>query len=132
MASIIVNRGLQVIAGRASSTSDSFAAVQSMAVDDSATSFLATDTSLGSPSNVAAKAFDSTPSRSSQTVTHVATFATTDANFTVRRISLHNEVAGSVTGASTTLFSGIDSQSITKTSDFSMTITININYTDNS
>ena len=132
MASIIVNRGLQIIGGRASNTADGFAAVQSMTVDDRSTAFASGNTTLGSPTNVTAKAFDATPTRTNQRITHVATFATTEANFTIRRIALHNAAAGSVTGSSTTLFSGIDGQSITKTSDFSMSITINIDYTDNS
>lgn len=132
MASIIVNRGLQVIGGRASATADSFQAVQTMAVDDSTTSFSAANTSLGSPTNVVAKGFDVTPTRSAQTITHSSSFTTAEANFTIRRISLHNAASGSVTGSSTTLFSGIDGQSIAKTSDFSMTITVQISYSDNS
>lgn len=130
MAAKIVNRGLQVIGGRASSTADAFDAIQTMAVDDSSTSFLTTHTDLGTPTNVVAVAFDSTPTRSSQTVTHIATFSSAQANFTIRRISLHNAASGSVTGSSTTLCAGIDAQSITKTSDFTMTITITIAYTD--
>ena len=137
MASIIVNRGLQVIAGRASSTADGFAAIQSMVLDDDANAFSATDDSLddaggGAPTNVSPKNFDTTPARTNQTVEHVATWQTTDGNFTVRRISLHNDTELNVTGTSVTLVAGIDGQSITKTSDFQMTIKVNITYTDNS
>ncbi len=132
MATIVVNRGLQVAVGRLSSTADSFAALQSMAVDDRSTAFVATDTSLGSPANVAAKAFDATPTRSAQTVTHETTFATTEANFTIRRISLHNAAAGSVNGTSTTLCMGVDGQSLTKTSDFSVKFILRVTTTDQS
>lgn len=132
MASIIVNRGLQVIGGRASNTADSFDYIRSMSVDDSAVAFTATDTTLGSPTNEADADFDTTPTRSAQTVTHVATFGTGVANFNIKRIALHNAAAASVTGSSTTLCAGIDGQSLTKTSDFSMTITVKITYTDNS
>lgn len=132
MASIVVNRGLQVIGGRASNTSDGFTEFLSMTVDDSGTAFTATDTTLGSPSNIEANAFDSTPARTNQTVSHVTTYQTGEANFNVKRISIHNLAAGSVTGSSTSLCAGIDGQSVTKNSDFTMTITVDITYTDNS
>lgn len=137
MASRIVNRGLQVIAGRASSTADGFAAIQSMAVDDDSNAFGQTDDSLddaggGAPANVAAKNFDATPTRSAQTVTHTSTYGTGEGNFTIRRISLHNALEGSVSGTSVTLVGGIDGQSITKTSNFTLTLTVQITYTDNS
>lgn len=130
MASKIVNRGLQVTGGRLSSTADAFAALQSMAVDDSSTAFIASHTTLLSPTNLAVNAFDATPTRSAQTVTHLCTFTTAQANFTIRRISLHNAAFGSVTGASVTLYGGVDGQSITKTSDFSVTFTLRISQTD--
>ena len=132
MASIVVNRGLQVMVGRLSNTADGFDFLQSLAVDDSASAFTATDTDLGSPANVEVNDFDATPTRSAQTVTHITTFAVGEANFTIRRISLHNAAAASVTGASTTLCAGIDGQSLTKTSDFSITFTIRNTATDNS
>ena len=137
MASIIVNRGLQVIGGRASNTGDSFAAIQSMAIDDDANAFAAGNDSLddaggGAPTNVSPKNFDTTPVRTNQTVEHVSTWQTTDGNFTIRRISLHNDTELNVTGTSQTLCAGIDGQSITKTADFQLTIKVNITYTDNS
>ena len=137
MASIIVDRGLNVIAGRASETADGFAAIESMAVDDDSAAFSAGDDSLddaggGAPANVATSNFDQTPTRTGQTVSHAATFGTGAANFTIRRVSLHNDVAANVSGTSVTLVGGIDGQSITKTSDFSMTITVDIQYADNS
>jgi hypothetical protein len=133
MAAIIFNRGLQVIGGRASNTADAFAALQSISVDDSSTAFAATDTALnsgGAVTNEADVDFDSTPTRSSQTVTHLGTFGTGVANFTIRRVAIHNAAAASVTTSSTSLVAGIDGQSLTKTSDFSMTFTMSIEYTD--
>ena len=132
MPSLIVNRGLQILVGRLSQTADAFNELRSMAVDDGASAFVAGDTDLGSPANLQVNDFDATPTRSAQTVTHVATYASGEANFEVRRISLHNDDAANVNGASTTLFGGIDGQSITKTSDFTMTITVNVTVTDNS
>lgn len=135
MAAIVVNRGLQVFVGRASNTADSFAAIQSMSVDDSSNAFTATDTALndgGAVANEADADFDATPTRSAQTTTHIATFGTGAANFTIRRVALHNDTAANVTTSSTTLTAGIDGQSVTKTSDFSSTITVKITATDNS
>lgn len=129
MASIIVNRGLQVIGGRASNTADAFTEILSMAVDDRAVSITATDTALGSPTNVFAKAFDATPTRSSQTITHITTFAISEGNFDWKRITLHNAAAGSVNGTSTTLVAAVDNQSLTKNSDFSIQVTLKIQYT---
>lgn len=132
MASLIVNRGLQVIGGRASNTADAFLEIDSMSVDDSATAFAAGDTALnsgGAVTNEADLDFDATPTRSSQTVSHVATFGTGAANFTIRRIALHNAAAASVSTSSTTLVAGIDGQSLAKTSDFTLAITVRITYT---
>lgn len=132
MASRIVNRGLQVIGGRASSTADAFAAIASMSVDDSTVAFAAGDTALnsgGAVTNEADLDFDATPTRSNQTVSHTATFGTGAANFTIRRIALHNAAAASVSTSSTTLVAGIDGQSLAKTSDFTLAITVSITYT---
>lgn len=132
MASLIVNRGLQVIGGRASNTADAFAAIQSMAVDDGTSAFAAGHTALNAtttPSNFVAADFDATPTRSGQVVSHAVTFATTEANFAIKRISLHNAAAASVSVSSTTLVGGIDNQSLTKTSDFTLTLTVELSYT---
>lgn len=132
MASRIVNRGLQVIGGRASNTVDAFAAILSMSVDDSSTAFAAGDTALnsgGAVTNEADLDFDATPTRSSQTVSHIATFGTGSANFTIRRIALHNAAAASVSTSSVTLVAGIDGQSLAKTTDFTLAITVRITYT---
>jgi hypothetical protein len=132
MASLIVNRGLQVIGGRASNTADAFLEIDSMSVDDSSTAFAAGDTALnsgGAVTNEADRDFDATPTRSSQTVSHTVTFGTGEANFTIRRIALHNAAAASVSTSSVTLVAGIDGQSLAKTADFTLTITVRITYT---
>ena len=132
MAAKIVNAGLNRIADTASQTSGYSASryIRVMAIDDSATAFTAGATTLGSPSNVYDAAFDGTPTRSSQTVSHVMTVPTGSGNFTIRRISLHDDTAANVTGSSTTLVGGIDAQSLTKTSDFTITFTVRILYAD--
>lgn len=131
MASIITNQGLQRIGIQASQATGYSASrqIQTMAVDDSASSFASGTTTLGSPSNEFDAAFDSTPSRSNQTITHVMTIPTGSGNFTIKRVSLHDDTATNVTGSSSTLVGGVDGQSLTKTSDFSVAITMNITYT---
>jgi hypothetical protein len=105
-----------------------------MSVDDSSTAFGATDTALNSGGAVTNEADVAlaTPTRSGQVVSHVGTFGTGVANFNIRRIALHDDTTGNVTTSSTTLVAGIDGQSFTKTSDFSMVFTLNITYSDNS
>lgn len=132
MAKEIPTRGLQVAVGRLSATADSFLAVQVMSADDRAVAFVAGDTNLGSPANVFDKAFDATPARTGQTVAHVTTFATGEANFNHVRYALHNDTTANVTGASNTLVAGVDAQSILKTSDYALKITLNITATDQS
>lgn len=137
MAAIIVNNGLHVIGARASNTgeTDHDRAIQSMSVDDQGTGFSATDDALddaGAVSNEADADFDSTPSRSGETFSHTATFGTSEANFEIQRVALHNDTAANVSTSSTTLVGGVDGQSLTKTSDFSLTVTLDISYSDNS
>lgn len=98
------------------------AALQSVSVDDSTTALSSATTTLSSPSNLAAVV--ASASRSSQTVTLTATFGTGVANFTHKRIVVHNVVAGSVTGTSATVQFGHDQQSITKDSTMSITYTV--------
>ena len=103
-----------------------------MAVDDSGTAFAAGTTTLGSPTNLFDQAFDSAPTRSGQVVTHVTTIAAGNGNFTIQRVSLHDDTVANVTGTSTTVVAGIDGLSLTKTSDFSLSITLKLTYADNS
>lgn len=130
MGAIVPNQGLQVIGDRASGINGPPAAILSMSVDDSATALAAGTTTLSSPTNMLAKAFDATfPSRAAQTVSHKTTYEKTEANFTVKRVVLHNIAAGSVTGTSTNVIAGIDGQSLTKTSAFKLAFTIDLAYT---
>lgn len=131
MASIVVNRGLQVIGKRASGItggSPTTSAIVAMVVDSGSTGFVAGQTTIGA-STFDANAFDSTPTRTNQTVSHVATYGTGDANFTIRRVSLHNLAAGSITANTSSLIGGVDGQSLTKTTSFSLEITLNLTYT---
>lgn len=130
MAAIVVNQGLNRIADTASQTSGYSASryIRTMAVDNSGTAFTAGTTTLGSPTSQFDKAFDSTPTRSGQVVTHVTTLAAGEANFTITRTSLHDDTTTNVTGSSTTLVAGIDGLSLTKTSDFSLAITLRLTY----
>lgn len=135
MASLVVNNGLQRIGVQASqATSGSgptYSAtrhIQVMAFDDNASAFAAAHTNLlsaGSITNEFDAAFDAAPTRSSQTITHITTIPTGSGNFTIRRISLHDDTATNVTTTSTTLVSGVDGQSLTKTSDFTLAATLN-------
>lgn len=138
MAAIVVNRGLLRIGAQASQSTPTYGAarhIQTLAIDDSSNAFAAGDTALnsgGAVSNEFDVVFDTTPTESGQTITHTATIVTGSGNFTIRRVSLHDDTAANVTTSSTTLVGGIDGQSLTKTADFSMTFTINITYADNS
>lgn len=99
-----------------------------MVVDSKSTAFAAGDTTIAASTKVA-KAFDSTPTISSQTVTHVTTYTTAQGNFIIRRVSLHNLAAGSVSSGSSGLICGVDGQSITKTTAFTLAITMKLSYT---
>ena len=74
-------------------------------------------------------AFDSTPTESGQTITHIMTIPTGSGNFTIRRISLHDDTAANVTASSTTLVGGVDGQTLAKTVDFTLAITMKLTYT---
>lgn len=120
-----------MVADRASGVAGAGAAIASMSVDDSSVAFAAGDTALNSGGAVTTESdanFDSTPTRSGQVVSHVATFGT-GVSLTIRRIALHNAAAASVSTSSTTLIAGVDGQSIVKDSSFSLTITMKITYT---
>lgn len=132
MARLIVNQGLQVELDRLFAINGPPAAIQSMSVDDATGAFAAGNTKLNDGAGftqLVAQAFDSTATRSAQTVSATTTYATGVANFTIRRVALHFAASGSVTASSTTLFGGVDGQSITKTSDFSLAITLQVTAT---
>ena len=135
MANLIVSQGLQRIADTISRTSGYSVSryIQTLSIDDSAVAFTAGDTALnsgGAVTNEFDVAFDSTPTRSGQTVTHLATIPTGSGNFTIKRIALHDDTAANVTSSSTTLVGGVDGQTLVKTSSFSITFTLTILYTN--
>lgn len=127
MATIIVSRGRNVILGRAYNTAEAYAAIQSLSIDDQASGFLDTDEDLDrggglTVANSFVVNFNATPTLNTSTnqVTSEATIPAVNGNFTIRRIAHHNAAAGSVSTSSNTLVSGVDGQSITKTSDFAV------------
>ncbi len=134
LASLVPNNGLRRIGVQASqATSGSGPTynvarhIQTMSFDDSTVAFAAGDTALNSGGAVANEfdaAFDVTPTRAGQAVTHVTTVPTGSGNFTIRRIATHDDTAANVTTSSTTLVSGVDAQSFTKTSDFTFEATL--------
>jgi len=131
----VVNRGLQILGGITFNTSDAFAVVQAMSIDDSTTAFATGDTALnsgGAVTNFAAQAFDATPTRSSQTISCTTTYLAATYAHVVKRIALHNLTAASVTTSSTSLFGGISGQSIDHTgANFKLAITLQTTLTDN-
>ena len=135
MAHLVVNQGLQNSAKETYNIAGGNQ-VQSMAWDTgtgAGNAFAAGDTALNAHNavTVVAQAFDATfPSLSAQTVTTQSTLATGTFNGnTIGRVSLHLAAFGSVTQSSTTLYGGIDQQSIAKTSDFSLQTQITCAFT---
>lgn len=127
-----MNQGLKRLGAQAFQSTPTYNVaryVRTMSVDDSATALVAGATTLGSPTNQFDAAFDATPTESSQTIICVMTVPTGSGNFTIRRITEHDDTSTNVTGASTTLVSGVDAQALTKTSDFSLAITKNFTFT---
>lgn len=122
MASNITNQGLQ------DSLDVTFGVTAADPVDAMGVSdfgnILAGTSSIAAASNKQVNALDSTPTRTDQTVTTIATFATGEGNFAISTITLHNDGAAANTG----VYGGVDSQSITKTSDFTLTITMKVTY----
>ncbi len=132
MAAKITDQGLQRIADTASQTAGYSASrfIRRMAVDDSSTAFVAGATTLGSPANLYSQAFDTAPNRAGLVVTHTATIGTANGNFTIRRVSLHDDTT--VSGTSATLVGGIDGLGLTKTVDYSLQLNVRVTYSDNS
>lgn len=138
MASIVVSNGLQRIgvqSSQATGTGVTYSAtrhIQVMSVDDGTVAFAAGHTALnsgGAITNEYDQAFDSTPTRTNQTITHIMTIGTGNGNFTIKRIAMHDNVVGSVDATTATLVCGVDGQTLGKTSDFTLAITLNLLYT---
>lgn len=109
------------------------AQIQSMAVDNgtaASNSFLAAHTALSNGgatiNSIATQSFSSLLT-SAQTVQHFSLYGTAAANFQIGRVSLHNSAAPTLSTAS--LIGGIDQQSLTKTTDFTLQIEVDISYT---
>lgn len=138
MATLIVNRGLLRIGQQASESTNYNAArnIQTLATDDATEAFLAADTKLNDGTGYTqsfSQTLGSTPTESGQTIIHTVTIGTGSSNFGIKRISLHDDTAANVgtAGTSTTLVMGVDGQTLTKTSDFTLTITVRLTYTNN-
>ena len=108
--------------------------VQTMSVDDSTVAIAAGDTAAnsgGAITNFFDKAFDATPTETAPAViTCQTTFTTAQAIYTIKRILLHDDTAANVTASSTTLYGGIDAQSLVHTADFQLVITVRVTYTN--
>lgn len=108
--------------------------IQTMSVDDQASAFLVTDLDLDRSGGLTvSNSFDqalitNTRAGSTEIVSHVTTIPTGSGNFTIRRVALHDDTAANVTVSSDTIVAGIDGQSLAKTSDFTMTITVTLTY----
>lgn len=132
---LVVNRGLLRIGAQASESTPTYSDsrnIQVMSIDDSTVSFAATDTALntgGAVANEFDAVLDSTPTESgTATITHLMTVPTGSGNFTVRRIALHDNAAGSVDATTATLVAGIDDESLLKTSDVQAVYTLTMTY----
>lgn len=144
MASIVTNNGLARIGVQASQatsgsgpTYSSSRHIQTGSIDNCSAgspAFLSTDVDLDRAGTLTVSSmFDqalSTPTRSGQVVTHTWTVATGSGNFTITRIALHDDTTTNVTTSSDTLVCGIDGQSLTKTSDFTIQFTVTLTYTN--
>lgn len=130
MASLVPNQGL-IRTGKQTFQSTNYNVARYVRVasfDDSTTALSSSTTQLGSPSNEFDAAFDATPTESSQTVITVTTIPTGSGNFTIKRLIEHDDTAANVTGSSTTVFGGVDAQSLTKDSSFSLAVTKNYTF----
>ncbi len=125
MAKFVTNLCRQVLLDRGGSIGGPPAAFQSLSVDDSDTLGGTSTTTLSSPTNVAADDFDSI-SRSGQTLTITASYAAGVANFTHKRIIVHNAAAASVTGTSATVMYGHDQQTNIKNSSTALTYSVQL------
>lgn len=108
--------------------------VQVMSVDDSTVAIAAGDTAAnsgGAITNFFDKVFDATPTEAAPAViTCVTTLTTSEAIFTIKRILLHDDVAATVSASSSSLYGGVDAQSIVHTADFQLVITMKVTYTN--
>ncbi len=132
MGHIVTNLGLKRSGSQTfQSTSYNVARfVRTMSVDDSGTALNSGSTTLGSPTTEFDKAFDATPTESSQTIVLVMTMTTAEGNMTIQRLIEHDDTVTNVTGTSTTIFGGVYAQTLAKNSDFSLAVTKNYTFSD--
>jgi hypothetical protein len=131
MASLVVNQGLQMIGDRASGVAGAGAAIVTGAVDNATGTTLAAHTKLNdiTSTSIFAAAFDATPTRSGQVVSHIWTVGTGSAAFAIGRFSLHNTASGSTTVSSTGLMAAVDGFTITQNGVFAIVVTFKLTYT---
>lgn len=141
----VVNQGLQRIGINAASVGGGAPVgdpqtttryLMTMSVDDNANDFAAADTTLqtsrGAVTNEHDQLLDGLATMVAQTISFTSTLGTGDANFIIRGIAWHDDTPANVSATTSTLLAGIAGQSITKTSNFSLEITGEITFTDNS
>ncbi len=103
--------------------------VQVKSWDDSSTAITSATTTLSSPTNEYDAAYDTTPTRTNQTITTLMTVPTGSGNWTGRRVCDHDDTATNVTGSSSTVVAGVDGQVLVKNADFSVALTTNYIFT---
>lgn len=138
MASLVVQRG-RLRAGQQMYQSTNYGAtrhVQVMSVDIGATVFATGHTKLNDSADVTEsaasyfdKAFDGVPTESVATITSVCTLATGEGNIVIKRIAQHDNTAANVSASSVSLVAGIDGQTLGKTADFSLSLTLSMAFT---
>lgn len=123
---LFTTQGLQRIAVQPSQSTASSGPVydvarylRTVAVDTNVTGAVAGDTTVGSG---LLNAIATTNTISAQTVTHSGQFSTAQANGTIKRITLHDLIAASVTNTSASLCAAVNGQTLNKTSDFTLTV----------
>lgn len=134
MAALVVNQGLQRCGRNTSAVGVSAGTnlntanwLQTLAIDDGTVALAAGHTALnsgGAITNEFDQAIGTANTIASQTVTHTSTIPTGSGNFTIRRITLHDNVPASVDSTTSTLHSGVDGQTLAKTSDFTIQFTL--------
>jgi hypothetical protein len=104
--------------------------LQTVAVDDSTVAIAAGDTAAnsgGAITNFVAKPIDAANTQSNNVGTMVMTISDTSFDTkTVKRITVHDQVNTSVTASSTTLFGGVDGQSILKVANVNLKFTLTV------
>lgn len=110
--------------------------VQVMSVDIGTTVFAAAHTKLNDSADVTEsaasyfdKVFDGVPTESVATITTVCTLTTAEGNIVIKRIAQHDNTAANVTASSVSLVAGIDGQTLGKTADFSLALTLQMAFT---